>query len=122
MGLVFSAFSWTYTASQIPAGMFLDRVGVRKTYFLAVASWSTFIVLHGFVGGLASLLVCRFGLGVAESPCGAGGTARFSTGVYFRRGARRLRIDRPRIAPSRCGLAGEWSPANQLAGRDGCRL
>ena len=69
MGLVFSAFSWTYTVSQVPAGMFLDRVGVKKTYFLAVASWSSFIVLHGFAGGLASLLVCRLGLGVAESPC-----------------------------------------------------
>lgn len=69
MGVVFSAFSWTYTLSQIPAGMFLDRVGVKKTYFLSVASWSSFIVLHGFVGGLASLMLCRLGLGVAESPC-----------------------------------------------------
>jgi MFS transporter, ACS family, D-galactonate transporter len=69
MGIVFSAFSWTYTVSQIPAGILLDRIGVRKTYFLAVAGWSSFIVLHGFVGSLASLIVCRLGLGVMESPC-----------------------------------------------------
>src|SRR3954453_13459169 len=31
MGLVFSAFSWTYAAAQIPGGIFLDRVGARLT-------------------------------------------------------------------------------------------
>ncbi|HEX3634597.1 MAG TPA: MFS transporter [Paraburkholderia sp.] len=69
MGIVFSAFSWTYTLSQIPAGLLLDRLGARKTYFLAVASWSLFIMLNGLSGGLVSLLFCRLGLGVAESPC-----------------------------------------------------
>ncbi|MGF6774075.1 ACS family D-galactonate transporter-like MFS transporter [Paraburkholderia sp. GAS199] len=69
MGIVFSAFSWTYTLSQIPAGLLLDRIGARKTYFLAVASWSTFIILNGLSGGLVSLLIYRLGLGVAESPC-----------------------------------------------------
>ena len=27
MGIVFSAFSWTYAAVQIPGGVFLDRFG-----------------------------------------------------------------------------------------------
>ena len=27
MGLVFSVFSWTYAAAQIPGGVFLDRFG-----------------------------------------------------------------------------------------------
>ena len=31
MGLVFSAFSWTYAAAQIPGGVFLDRFGARLT-------------------------------------------------------------------------------------------
>ncbi|MEO8115603.1 MAG: MFS transporter [Phenylobacterium sp.] len=69
MGVVFSAFSWTYAASQIPGGIFLDRVGARLTYFLSVTLWSTFTVLQGFAGGLTSLLVYRLGLGVAEAPC-----------------------------------------------------
>src|SRR3954469_11276316 len=56
MGLVFSAFSWTYAAAQIPGGIFLDRVGARLTYFLSVTVWSVFTVLQGFSGGLASLL------------------------------------------------------------------
>ena len=31
MGLVFSAFSWTYAVAQIPGGVFLDRFGDRKS-------------------------------------------------------------------------------------------
>lgn len=69
MGLVFSAFSWTYAAAQIPGGIFLDRVGARITYFLSVTIWSVFTVLQGFASGLTSLLAARMGLGVAEAPC-----------------------------------------------------
>jgi MFS transporter, ACS family, D-galactonate transporter len=69
MGLVFSAFSWTYAAAQIPGGAFLDRIGVRLAYFWSVATWSVFTLLQGFAIGLASLLTFRFGLGVAEAPC-----------------------------------------------------
>src|SRR5262249_47347195 len=32
MGFVFSAFSWSYAALQIPGGIFLDRFGTRLTY------------------------------------------------------------------------------------------
>ncbi|WCT72867.1 MFS transporter [Sphingomonas naphthae] len=69
MGLIFSAFSWTYAAAQIPGGAFLDRFGTRLTYFLSVGFWSFFTLLHAFVGGIASLLGLRFLLGIAESPC-----------------------------------------------------
>ncbi|MDR3435067.1 MAG: MFS transporter [Telmatospirillum sp.] len=69
MGVVFSAFSWTYAAAQIPGGVFLDRFGSKVTYFLALTFWSAFTALQGFATGLHSLLFYRFGLGVAESPC-----------------------------------------------------
>ena len=36
MGYVFSAFAWLYTLCQIPGGWFLDRVGSRVTYFIAI--------------------------------------------------------------------------------------
>jgi MFS transporter, ACS family, D-galactonate transporter len=68
MGLAFSAFSWTYAASQIPGGVLLDRIGVRLTYFLSVTVWSVCTALHGLSSGLASLLAARLALGVAESP------------------------------------------------------
>jgi ACS family D-galactonate transporter-like MFS transporter len=69
MGVIFSAFSWTYAAAQIPGGAFLDRFGTRLAYFWSVASWSVFTLLQGFVTGLASLLTFRLGLGIAEAPC-----------------------------------------------------
>ncbi|GHD91005.1 MFS transporter [Pseudocitrobacter faecalis] len=69
MGIVFSAFAWTYALAQIPGGMFLDRFGNKVTYFLALSFWSLFTLLHGFAIGLKTLLLCRFGLGVSEAPC-----------------------------------------------------
>ena len=69
MGIVFSAFSWTYAAAQIPGGAFVDRVGARLSYFWSVSIWSVFTLLQGFASGLISLLAFRLGLGVAEAPC-----------------------------------------------------
>jgi MFS transporter, ACS family, D-galactonate transporter len=65
---VFSAFSWTYAAAQIPGGAFLDRVGTKRAYFWSVTGWSIFTLLQGFATGLASLLTFRLGLGAAEAP------------------------------------------------------
>jgi ACS family D-galactonate transporter-like MFS transporter len=69
MGVVFSAFSWTYAAAQIPGGILLDEFGTRVIYFLSVSLWSAFTLLQGFVSGVISLMSCRLGLGVAEAPC-----------------------------------------------------
>lgn len=69
MGLVFSIFSWSYAAAQIPGGVFLDRFGSRVTYFVSLVFWSGFTLLQGFAGSLGALLGLRLGLGVAEAPC-----------------------------------------------------
>lgn len=69
MGVVFSAFSWSYTVAQIPGGLVLDRLGTRVTYFCSVALWSVCLALHGVASGLGSLLTFRLGLGVSEAPC-----------------------------------------------------
>ncbi len=68
LGIVFSAFSWTYAAAQIPGGILLDRIGVRITYFLSVTIWSVFTLLQGLVTNSWSLIACRMGLGLAEAP------------------------------------------------------
>lgn len=69
MGLVFSAFAWTYTAAQIPGGILLDRIGSRMTYLLSLSFWSLFTLFHAFAGGLGTLIGLRLGLGVSEAPC-----------------------------------------------------
>jgi len=68
MGYIFSAFAWTYTISQIPGGWFLDRVGSRLTYFIAILGWSIATLLQGFAGGLASLIGLRAVTGMFEAP------------------------------------------------------
>ncbi len=69
MGVIFSAFSWTYAASQVPGGAFLDRFGTRLTYMLSVGFWSFFTLLHALIGSVAGLFGLRLLLGIAESPC-----------------------------------------------------
>jgi ACS family D-galactonate transporter-like MFS transporter len=68
MGIAFSAFSWTYAASQIPGGILLDRFGVRVTYYWSVTLWSLCTVLQGMASGLGTLVGARLALGIAEAP------------------------------------------------------
>ena len=52
MGIVFSAFSWTYAAAQIPGGAFLDRVGARLHLLLVGQHLVAVHLLQGFATGL----------------------------------------------------------------------
>jgi MFS transporter, ACS family, D-galactonate transporter len=69
MGVIFSAFSWTYALAQIPGGLVLDRLGTRITYALSLAGWSIFTLLHGLAANVVSIILLRLGLGAAEAPC-----------------------------------------------------
>jgi MFS transporter, ACS family, D-galactonate transporter len=69
LGIVFSAFSWSYALLQVPGGVFLDRFGTRVTYTLALTLWSFFTGLMGVVQGLPGLVLTRIGVGVFEAPC-----------------------------------------------------
>src|SRR5215212_840032 len=69
MGLVFSAFSWSYAALQIPGGIFLDRFGTRITYAIALVGWSAFTSAMGLVNSLTGLVLTRVGIGTFEAPC-----------------------------------------------------
>lgn len=69
LGIVFSAFSWSYALLQIPGGVFLDRFGTRVTYTLSLTLWSAFTGLMGFINGLPMLILTRVGVGVFEAPC-----------------------------------------------------
>ncbi|KFT00342.1 glucarate transporter, partial [Salmonella enterica subsp. enterica serovar Bareilly str. CFSAN000225] len=68
MGYVFSAFAWLYTLCQIPGGWFLDRIGSRLTYFIAIFGWSVATLLQGFATGLLSLIGLRAITGIFEAP------------------------------------------------------
>jgi ACS family D-galactonate transporter-like MFS transporter len=69
MGLIFSAFSWTYALAQVPGGMLLDRLGARFTYALSLGLWSLSTMVHGLMSSVAGLFSARLALGLAEAPC-----------------------------------------------------
>ncbi|MFB8831220.1 MFS transporter [Azotobacter sp. CWF10] len=68
MGLVLSAFGWTYAAMQIPGGWLIDRVPPRALYALAIGLWSLATLLLGFVGSFLGLFFLRLAVGALEAP------------------------------------------------------
>ena len=73
MGLVLSAFSWTYALAQIPGGALLDKFGTRVTYTASLVLWSIFTGLQGLAFNIASLFGARLGMGAAEALTTAAG-------------------------------------------------
>lgn len=68
MGLIFSAFAWTYALALVPAGFVADRFGSRITYGVSLISWSAVTVCQGLAGGFASLFGLRLAVGAMEAP------------------------------------------------------
>jgi MFS family permease len=67
LGLLLSAFFWTYTALQFVMGLFVDRWGANRMMALGFLAWSLATILTGAATGFATLLVLRLLLGVGES-------------------------------------------------------
>jgi MFS transporter, ACS family, D-galactonate transporter len=67
-GYLSSAFSWTYALMQIPAGVLLDRLGVRRVGRISALLWSVSSFAAALSPGLNWFFGARFLLGVSESP------------------------------------------------------
>lgn len=87
MGIVLSAFFWSYALLQVPAGYLADRFGQRKTLGIAVLWWSLATAVTGFATGFKSLIGLRIALGVGEAA------------AY----------------PSNAGIASKWFPSKERA-------
>jgi sugar phosphate permease len=72
-GLV-SLFLIAYALAQLPSAWLLSRFGVRKVFTISMILTSVATALTGLVGSLASLKICRLGLGLAEGPLPIGVT------------------------------------------------
>lgn len=68
LGLIFSAFGWTYAALQIPGGIMVDKFGPRLLYSLSLILWSTATLFQGIMKGFAGLLSFRLAIGAFEAP------------------------------------------------------
>jgi len=67
-GFLSSAYSWTYALMQIPAGVLLDRFGVRRVGCISTLLWSAASFGAAISTGLGGLFGARFLLGIGESP------------------------------------------------------
>ncbi|MDR6570666.1 MFS transporter [Chitinophaga ginsengisegetis] len=68
LGLVFSAFSWTYLVFQIPGGILVNRFSPHILYAICLIGWSLATVMQGFAKGFASLFGLRMTTGMFEAP------------------------------------------------------
>jgi ACS family hexuronate transporter-like MFS transporter len=93
------AFTGGYAIGLVGAGRFLDRVGVRVGFLIAVIIWTVLAMAHGFIqylpaaSAINGLISARFLLGIVEGaffPAAIRATAEwfpkkeraFSTGVF----------------------------------------
>ncbi|MEP6539175.1 MAG: MFS transporter, partial [Bryobacteraceae bacterium] len=67
MGMLLSAFFWTYALFQIPAGFIVDRIGIRRVYAGAFLVWSLASAAIALSRGLPDILGLRLVLGLAEA-------------------------------------------------------
>lgn len=72
LGVLLSAFFWTYATIQIPVGWLAERYGAHRVLAVGLAIWALATMLVGVVASFLVLLILRLLLGVGESvgfPC-----------------------------------------------------
>jgi ACS family D-galactonate transporter-like MFS transporter len=67
MGLLLSAFFWTYALFQIPAGAIVDRFGIRSVYAFAFLLWSAAAASIALCRSGTEVVALRMVLGLGES-------------------------------------------------------
>lgn len=88
LGLLFSAFFWSYALLQIPVGFVLDRWGVTRVGRWSAFLWSVAQALTACAGGFAGIFAARLLLGIAEAPSFPASSK--ATGYWFPRTERAL--------------------------------
>jgi MFS family permease len=86
LGFLFSAYSWTYTALQIPLGLAVDRLGVTRVGRVGSLLWTIASAVTAVAGGYWGVVAARLLLGVAEAPSFP--VVSKATGHWFPRGER----------------------------------
>ena len=67
LGILLSAFFWTYTIMQFLSGWLVDRFNVNLLISIGYLMWSLASLTTGLVHGFAMLLLMRLLLGIGES-------------------------------------------------------
>jgi MFS family permease len=66
-GLLNSAFFWSYTLLQVPAGLLVDRFGVKRPFAACFLLWSIVSGLTAWATSIPQLFFLRFVLGAGEA-------------------------------------------------------
>ncbi len=83
MGIIFSAFVWSYALFQVPGGWMGDKYGPRGVLGSIVTYWSIMTALTARAVGAVSFTVVRFLFGVGEA--GAFPTATRAMQLWYPR-------------------------------------
>jgi MFS family permease len=67
LGVLFSAFFWSYMTLQFVVGWLVDRFNVNLVMALGFLVWSLSTAATALAAGFATLLLMRLMLGVGES-------------------------------------------------------
>ena len=67
LGVLLSAFFWTYACSQLFSGWLVDRFNVNWVFAAGFILWSAATAMTGIVQAFSTLLVLRLLLGMSES-------------------------------------------------------
>lgn len=67
VGVLLSAFFWTYAPCQLLSGWLAERIGPFRTLGAGVAVWSMATAAFGVASGFSMLIALRLVLGVGES-------------------------------------------------------
>jgi MFS family permease len=86
LGFLLSAYSWTYTALQIPLGLVVDRLGVTRVGRWGSLLWTLASGVTAVAGGYWGIVAARLLLGIAEAPSFP--TVSKATGHWFPRSER----------------------------------
>ena len=68
MGILLSAFAWSYTVFTLPVAALLDRIGVTWLQRIGGIIWSAATSVTAVVSGFGLLILARVLLGVGEAP------------------------------------------------------
>jgi len=88
MGVIFSAFVWSYALFQIPGGWLGDRFGPRGVLTTVVTYWSVMTAFTAAATGAVSFTIIRFLFGIGEA--GAFPVATRSMQLWYPRQERGL--------------------------------
>jgi ACS family D-galactonate transporter-like MFS transporter len=76
MGVLMSAFFWSYTITMIPAGALLNRFGPKQILGFSAAGWGLVTMLTGACQNFAMFLGIRIALGsVRQNAANTGASA-----------------------------------------------